>query len=742
MSPLPSFALAVLVALAASAAPAQDAAEVQKKLAAGSDAQKRLRLDAVTVADGQAKLAGVFLDVPAVKEGAPAAFAVAQEETTQLLRGQFNSPNLVLEWSQVKKVAESEHPHVVLQAAANAAGAKGDSAADQVLFASSRFGPDGAVVLAGKRGTGEAVAKWVSGAVREHLAKNPAVKLNGKEPLVTDELKAVEWKLTPADVQKLLATSSDAATRRLRVDRVFLTFDAGAPDSATRYTSLRLTLTGVRIGEDAVSTDPIPDACRKQWPELFTGTPKVLVNLKPLLGPGVPELGPKLQAAVAGKPALDGVRIDPGSEFGPDGSLALAGVQPGLSAANEKELTATFQAALKELADKSGTASARYKRLAEGTLSTKGMKPVATKKLLAELREWAASTMDDARVARVYYGAGGALTLDAKTVTKGEAEQVQRKFQELIGKHLAPASSQLPGAVNAPAPAANVSTFGASLTAHLRKEMTSDPKEWAGVLIERGFFDAENRYTLRGLVDSAKQNDQLAKLLDGLKGNPKWGEFFAAAPNEPAFEVMPLSSLLERVKRVTPAYPEFDGVRIESARYDADVNLIFDATAVGKVGAAPAQLLAKLIREHKDYKRHAPAGTQVKIVAVGEPVAGDRDRFSLAAGAKLLEGTDEKKTRAWLDGAVLNFANESGVWYLSAYHHYLKGDTELVRRDLHRMVELEDARALNGAAQRTRRYEAVKNLQGKERNDLDALWQECLREAKDGPKRITMTKEK
>ena len=377
-----------------------------------------------------------------------------------------------------------------------------------------------------------------------------------------------------------------------------------------------------------------------------------------------------------------------------------------------------------------------------------------TRKLLAELREWAANTMDDARISRVYFGADGALKLVVTTVTKGEAELVQRKFKELRDKHLAadaprgdsqrpvaPAGARVLVGVLLQPPKEAPETFGGSLTAHLRNEVAGDQKKWHGVLIERGLFDAEGRYTLRGVVDNAQQNGELAKLLDGLKSDPQWAEFFREPANKPALDVVPLRDLLDRVKRVAPAYPEFDGLRIESARYDADANLIFEATVAGALADEPAKLLAKLIRDHKDYRRRAPK--RVKIVRTGGPAApGGDDGFSMATGAKLLNGTDEKKAQAWLDSALLNYANESGVWYLSAYQNYLKGDTELVRRDLFRVIELEGALAPNGTAQRNRRYESLKNLQGKARNELDALWLEYLREVKDGAKRITMTKEK
>ena len=768
-----SLAFAALVALAPLASAQDDATksaaeaqkqlgDIQKGLAGGTDLQKRLRVDKFEAGDEQVKVTGVFLDAPAAKADDPVPFDAMQDEVGKLVRDRLKDDKLKFDWSGVKKIDVKDHPHVVLQLAANAAGAKGDTAADRCLFAGSRFGADGGVVISGKRGKDADAAKWLAGAISTHLAKHAAVKVVSEKPLVTDDVKPVEWKLAPPDMQKLFASSTDAPTRRLRVDRVYMAYDAENPDPNT----VHLTLAGVRLGEDAVDTEALPEVCRKQWPELFTGVPKVLVDLKPLLGPGIPEPAAKLQAAVAVKPSLDGVRIDPGAEFGASGELMLAGLQPGLTPAAEKELIATYQAVVKEFIDKADATAPRYKKLAEGGVSTKQMKPVPTVKLLAELREWTANTMDDARLSRLYYAADGGLKLQVKTVTKADGDKVRAKFKELAAKYL-PADAPKPPEppkkddtrapdagtvfINAalqppklPEPATVPATFSAGFTAHLRKEMAGDQKKWNGVLIERGLFDEQGRYTLRGVVDTAAQNDELVKLFDELKTDPKWAEFFTPAPNKPVLEVVPLRDLLDRVKRVAPAYPEFDGIRIESAQYDSDVNLIFKAHVAGELAPEPAALLAKLLRDHPAYKRRAPSDKQVKIVRVSGPADTDAQegRFSLAYGAKLLEGTDAKKAKAWLDSALLHYPNESGVWFLSAYFNYTNGDTELVRRDLYRMIELEGPIEFNGTAQRKRRYEAAKNIQGKVRNELESLWLDYFREVKDGAKRMTMTKEK
>ena len=40
---------------------------------------------------------------------------------------------------------------------------------------------------------------------------------------------------------------------------------------------------------------------------------------------------------------------------------------------------------------------------------------------------------------------------------------------------------------------------------------------WNGVLIERWYLDVDGHYTIRGVVDSAEQNDGLAALLDKIR---------------------------------------------------------------------------------------------------------------------------------------------------------------------------------------------------------------------------------
>ena len=176
------------------------------------------------------------------------------------------------------------------------------------------------------------------------------------------------------------------------------------------------------------------------------------------------------------------------------------------------------------------------------------------------------------------------------------------------------------------------------------------------------------------------------------------------------------------------------------------MTLIFDAHIVGETDRAAAPFLAQLIRENPKYKRRAPADKRVLIVRADGPGYSDDQaaEFSLAFGAKLLAKAaaskeDNAKAKEWLDVAMLHYPNEAGVWFLSAYYNYtIVKDEELTRRDLYRMIDLEGPLVFNGPAQRRRRYDAAKDLQGTTRNELEALWLDCFREVKDGAKPLTL----
>ncbi len=742
-------------------------ADLQKKLAAGKDADnkdnpnlKRLRVDKFEVDDDSLKVTGVFLD-PGTEPGVggySAAFETVQNDIRKLI----GAGNIKFNWNGIVEVGAIDKdknpktkfllPHVALQNAANAAGAKGKADADRVYLNDSAFGPAGELVLSGFREDADAVETWLTGDGTKALAdaKHPAVRVKDGKPQVTFATAKVKpWPVPAAEIQKLLSSSKDAATRKLRADRAYFAYEG---------TEVKFTVAGVALGEDKRDEIALQDLVRRLWPDVLGGTKPIRLTLG--FGAGLTEPVAELRAAVVERPALDGVRVDPGAEFGPAGEFMFAGLQPGLSAEQKKELNDVYLGVLKTIIAKGGAAD-RYKLLETSPVGVDRMKPIPVKSLKDDLRAWAIQSKDDIRLRRLYFvddvkpiaqkhytvaKDGGGLVLVYQVADANDIKAVDAEFARLFTKHFPAGIPEvtLPGTRPVPEGTGedrNKEPLLPGLTAEIRRIMAGDQKKWYGVLIERGYFDDKDRYTIAGVVDAAAQNDELAKLMERLKADPKWAAYFSPPPNPPALTVIPMGEMLSRVKRVTPAYSVFDGVRIESARYDEKGNLVFDAHIVGQMDRDAVPTLAKLLRDHPTYRRRAPADKLVRIVPISGPAFSDDQiaNFSLGYGAQLLAKGEMAKAKEWLDVGLLHYPNVSAVWFLSAYYNFLKDDAELVNRDLQRVIELEGTLYFNGPAQRKRRYEFAKDLQGTKRNALEELWLIRFREVKDGARPIALT---
>ncbi|MBM3982492.1 MAG: hypothetical protein FJ304_19925 [Planctomycetes bacterium] len=771
---------ALVLSLAPLSARAQDAkkaaadlqnqyGDIQKQLATGTDLQKHLRLDKFEAADDTVKVTGVFLDTPPAKGDDPVPFEQVTDELFKALRERLKMAELKFDSTGIKRLAPDQHPHVLAQAAANAAAAAGDAEADRAVYTDTHFTASGGLNIVGFKAKAGNVYGWMSKLPGTFLSDHPAYKRPNGTGAIAYNLKDVDWAVSAPQLQKVFAAAGKAggtpdeknqyALRRLFVARAHFVYQITKPGEKDVSVGLRFRVEGLRVGEDEVKVEWAQDATNPLVTALV-GRP-VPADYAGLVSGALEEPTKAFRAAVAAMPALDGVRIDPGFTFGGTGELQLAGLQPGLPEAAQLDLAAIIRAGF-TAHGKGKPFAPKYDKLAARPISFKAMTVVPTAKLMADMRAWTVATKDDLKLQRLYFPddlaavqkrffvESGGLVLLYRPSNAADAKDVEAEFKRLLKVHL---ESGVPGGPPAPPavpPAADKEAPLPSLTAHLRKEMAGDQKKWNGVLIERGYFDEQNRYTVTGVVDAAGQNDELVKLIDGLKDDPKWADYFAPVPQKPALDVVPMSALLDRVKRVAPAYGAFDGVRIESARYDANVNLIFDAHIVGQIDRDAAPLLAKLIRENPTFKRRAPADKQVRVVRGTGPSYSDDQvgDFSLAIGAKLLakagaSQSDRDKAKTWLDVAVLHYPNEAAVWFLSAHYHFaVAKDEELARRDLYRVVALEGPLAFNGPAQRKRRYDAAKDFQGQTRTELEALWLECFREVKDGGRPITMTPKK
>lgn len=805
--------------------------DIRKQLAAGKDTD-RLRLEKFEVSDKQVKVVGMFLDTgirPKLENDVwSPSFTTVRADAEKAIRAELKDVKLgdvQFDWTAVQRIGAVDSkgklqdpkgprlPHLVVQDAANKVGkdaldsGKTNSAADRLVVTGTRFGPAGEVVLVVLRENGDTeVDKWLDTNANALLKDHAVATFDGKPVTVSWEpakgTTNLKWSASAKAIQAALASAEEKGFHRLFVSRAYCAPPTD-PDAVLGWDRLEFRVEGFRSGASdllkGVDPNQIEPKVRAQitpvWEKMAKGTPAegYQVDCTDLLRPlNEPVL--ELQQAVSANRALDGVRVDPGFEFDENGKLLLAGLQPELTGAALTELESVVRKALAaHSTDKrhNETTVAKYKLLAAQPVSAAGMTALPIGAVRKDLQTWAMSTKDDIRLRRLYFvfdpkalepqhyavakdGAG--LVLVYQAASAADLKAVEAEFARAFAKHFpkglpAPKLAAAPETPKSePKELADKEPLLPGLTAELRRIMSTDQKLWYGVLIERGYFDDQDRYTLAGVVDRPEQNAELLKLLNQLKSQDKWKGYFRdqdgreQAVKAPALTPVPMDEMLGRVKRVMLAHPEFDGIRVESAFYDPNLYLTFKAHAVGRVTPDQVGKLADLLVRDPKYGRRVVKPEQpadpsaprlppkVRIQQIAGPAYADDQlaNFSLGYGAKLLAKAkeskeDKAKARAWLDTALLHFPNESAVWFLDAYYNYTNGDEsaadrkELVKRDLYRVIDLEGPLSFNGPAQRKRRYEAAKDFQGTTRNELEALWLDYFREVKDGAKPITLT---
>jgi hypothetical protein len=710
----------------------------------------------------------------------------------------------------VRAVRGERLPHLQLQKAANEAG-KTDPAADQLRFSDARFDAAGRLVISGLIGSDPRTQEWLTASVSKALAGNlAAVDKDGKPTAPVFQLvpppKGTDWPLSPAVLQKALAATRLPALTRIRVERAYLVASpARADETNPAGVNWKYVITGLVLGTSRPDPKAIEGVVNRvvadaKWPPLKDGDLEGLTSADNR----VPDPAPLFQKAVAARPALDGVRLDPRTEFGPDGKLVLNGLHPGLDARGRDELLTAVRGTLDLLAAGSDS-NPLYLRLAAAGISTDKLEPVKVRDLHAELRKWAAENLDDVRLTRLYFDDNGVLTLvceapDPTVKAAVEKELIARAARLLPAPppaELAPPAElpkddkkqpedkkpedkkpedkqpeekqpedkqdsaraftftssaaaytqdepKSPAGSPVPTPTVKLSPFKAGLTKYLQ-QVVSDPRNsrWQALLIERGYFDENGRYTVRGVADSEEQKKQFADFLAELAKDPEWAAYFRPTPAAPPdLEVIPMSRLEERLRRVMPAYEVFDGIRVSRGRYVfpddkryAGPILVFDAQVVGRPDPdAPARLRALIAEDAKYFGRRLPKGRPVEIrpEPPAVPSSDQLGELSLGYAARALVSGDLLRAKEWLDAGLLHYPHDSAVWFLSAYYNLLTGDLELARRDLFRLIELEGRLDFDGPAQRKRRYAAAKDLQGPKRDELEKLWLACWREVKDG----------
>ena len=781
--------------------------KVKDKLAA-DPAGSRFRLDKLEAGDKALVVHGVML-VPGIddaeRDAAEKAAGAAIGKAAREVAGtgfeefvKFSTDSQ--EKGSVKAVrGEKQSPHLLLQKAANEAG---ENAADELQLTDSRFDAEGRLVISGLSGRDPKTIAWLGGAVKDKLKENAAALGTDGAPraafILTPPKEGAVWPLSPTAIQTAIAGANGAGPVRVRVDRAYLVCTSVKADKTNNGQEWTYTLSGVVLGKNQPDAAAIDAACDRAltaqgWPPLKRsakpdGTPVDLTFTT------VDDPGPKFQKAIAARTStnLDGVRLDDRTEFGPDGKLVLIGLQPGLDAQGMAELNTVVREVL-ALPTESDKTSART--LAARGISTDKLEKVKVRELYAELRRWVADNLDDVRLSRLYFNEVGGLTLlfeapstpnvkpkvteqlnalmpkfipaaksadptPPKATTKepekkepDEKKETDEKKDGAGAAFVSPTAARLaaqPTPTAPPqAPTVEFKPFKSGLTQYLQ-QVVSDTKtpKWEAVLIERGFFNEKNEYTVRGVVDTEKQKTQLVELLDSLKDDSAWAAYFKPMPAAaPELEVIPMAKLVDRVRRVMPAYPAFDGIRIVRARYESDAanpgqTLVFDAHIVGRPDKTAVAKLRALIAEDKEYfGRRLPKNRDPKFVKeAGVVLANDQlGDFSIGYGATALARNDFVKAKEWIDAGMLHYPNDASMWFLSAYYNHVTGDRELARRDLYRMIETEGRLEFDGGVARKRRYLAAKDIQGTQRDELEKLWLEYWKESKDGGQPIKLT---
>ncbi len=763
-------------------------AEIRKRLAA-DPVGSRLRVDGFTVTDtGELKLSGVLL-VP----GADDADRDAAEKQTrarliaivQEVAGAKDFKDFDLA-DGVKAVRIERLPHLELQKAANEAG-KLNPAADELRLTNARFDSGGGLVLVGEVGHNPKTREWLFATAPKILEANPAaMRADAKPAELAFALSSpdwlTDWPVSPRVLRQIMARSGNPDLARIRVDRAYLVASSARADEANPSgVNWEYVLDGIVLGTNKPDAEAIKAAFGRALAAGFWATLKE-GNIDGLLNADnrVPDPGSHLQKAIAATPTLDGTRIDSRTKFGPGGELALTGMEPGLEKARKAELEQTIRSVLTTLASGSD-ANPGFRKLTEHGVSLDQLAPVRVAELHSGMRAWAREKQNETRLSRLYFDENGILTLlcdspdpAAKDAALAELKRRASSLQVPIAP-VAPAPPETKGG-ESPAAANRATQFIAtqpptsgpepvvkpsdkplktSLVAALQRIVT-DPenKQWDGVLIERGYFKDKDEYIVRGVVESEKQKKALTAYIESLAKEPEWQAYFQPnPPGAPDLEVIPMSKLVERARRVLPAYPTFDGMSVTGARYvlgkdsqgTTGQTLEFDARAVGRTDPnAPAELQKLIEADTKYYARRLPPGRPLRIRVL--PDEGNTDEqianISEALAAKSLAGGELAKADQWLETGKLNAPHLASIWFLSAYRNHLAGDRELVRRDLMRTIELEEPLGFDGPNQRKRRYRVAKDLQGERRSELEKLWLDYWKEHKDGIKRLTFAESK
>jgi hypothetical protein len=453
-----------------------------------------------------------------------------------------------------------------------------------------------------------------------------------------------------------------------------------------------------------------------------------------------------LRKAVAQDSDLDGVRIDEGGHFNAEGQFCLRGLWVGEKQSGPlRKLVAEVFKNQKNPLD------------AEG-ICFDDLTKVDTAKILLELRKWTAANkeIEEVWIGRLYFkpdGKGEPVLVfegdgpDGKSLPTFEAKvlaELNRMIKahperELLEKKTVEDELPAPREDKEVSLAVLMSVFllaegGAegqltprpSLTRELRHRVQGRPEPpWAGVLIERGYYDEKGQYGIRGLVDRAEQNDLLSDLLKEIFGEEEWRGHLLKGRLPVKLAVLPLEPMLRELRDVMPEYAELDGVRFVGAYHEKaePFRLVLTGYEVkGIRGEGAGGKVKQLLIEDDKWQRRATGGVHLALeelerkVSVAElavqrtaellrqslpdslnpvctgtvpvllhPYKQERQRFLGSIPAEVAE-----KSLEYLNTALMhNPMDDTAAWFLRAMNHMSRGESRLAARDLRRLAILE-----------------------------------------------------
>lgn len=661
-----------------------------------------------------------------------------------------------------------DQPHILLQGVANKKGL------DEVLLVSSSFTADGELRLDGL--VGKTTRPELEKAIRAELDGKPIVRAKSAnaDRITFSGIKEAEWSLGQSALQAWLANQSKEGLDQFRIDRVEYSYQP-LGEKSDKNVKLIAKIKLVELTGDAKSDISVQEKFSdqilgKNW-DAFTkplSTLPAAERKEPTIDN--PERATfayasertKLQTAVADRNDLDGTLVWGKARFNSAGKLEMNGVWRGDAKAAD-----ALETRLKEVL------SRQNDRLVAGGVSAAKFAVVNTQAVFVELADWAGATLDDVRVERLSFDATGKLILKATAASKDDAAKLEAQFRALLARHeilkkldesrSAVASADPPAEKAPPSEAGtNIATFSGSLTTDLQTYLAShagEPK-WRGILIGRGYFDRRqgNRYSLSVILDESKQAAAVTELVKEFAAKPTYAGYLGKDENPIlSVEVISLGKLVAELREVMPAYPLFDGFRVDNAIHDAQRNLVLIVAGV----STPANLepkpnekdpigqvrqsLKKMLDDHPLWRKRSAVRVDSRLVFVyptaigmngpvpGGPVPFNYDLGPLtaihAARAIITDRGQKDDTysgpymRYQMRTALMHNPNNSALWYLSAGFHVIDGREDLALRDLRRVVLLEKEPEIDDFAVEIKkaRIPVLEPFQGTVRHRVETL---------------------